>query len=491
MYPLAFALAGLTLGHAPVESFEFAPGRMDGWEGDGYYLTCGTAKGPGRTWGVCTSDAGAAGRKAQLNRSFKVEDNVTSLRGRGFINLASGCTADHRLDMVLLDENKVRVPKQLFTASGWVEATGLMPRWKGLACEYLWDLTSYRGQTLKLVIRDLDDRPGCHLYASGFHLLGTVPTAVAADGDFASFMQQLEDKHTLLPMHDYKSKRFRAIGNASQKFSIQHLKYCEIFYDQFVNHFRARGFAVQPPADKQLMIAIFSEPKGFEAYLGRRMPPGITGVYHTLSNRLVLYDLSQNAYLLASRDEALKRVELFSPHDRMRVSDTVERRYKDAAKDANIGTTMHECAHLLSFNSGLLQRGGDVPVWLAEGLATYCESTDEGDWQSLGSPNPMRIHDLRRARGNFLSVQDLMRDNWLNSNAVLLGYAQSWALYHMLMKERPAQLNKYLQTIAARRVPEYRLADFVAAFGDVQALEQRYRSYMNDLIQRYPYRDAR
>lgn len=489
MHSLASLLVSLCLGQATVvESFEFAPDRMEGWQGEGYYLTCGTARGPSRTFGVCTSDADVPGKKSQLSRTFKVPDNATHLRGRAFVNLAAGCTADHRLDVVLIDENRIAVPKQTYTSNGWVAASGLLPRWQGMPRDYSWDVSNCRGQTLKLVIRDQDDRPGCHVYAAGFQLIST---GASSDGDFSTYMLTLQERHKLPLMDCYTSKRFVAISNASDKFTRQHLKYCEIFYDLFLNHFRSRGFNPQIPANSKLMLCMFCEPKGFEAYLGRQMPAGITGVYHTPSNRLVLYDLAQNAYLLAGRENLLKRAESLNPHDRMRITDTVERRYKDAAHDANIGTTMHECAHLLSFNSGLLKRDGDVPVWLAEGLATYCESTDEGDWQSLGSPNPLRIHDLRRAGGKYLTLQQLMRDEWLRTPAVLLGYAQSWALYHMLMQERAVSLNKYLGIIAARKAPEYRLADFRDAFGDPDAVERRYHAYLADLINRYPPRQAR
>jgi hypothetical protein len=308
--------------------------------------------------------------------------------------------------------------------------------------------------------------------------------------EFPRFMLDLENKHSLTPMTRYDSKRFTAISNAREKYAKQHLRYCELFYDLFVDHFRRRGFAWQPPAQK-LMICIFDSPKGFEAYLGRRMPAGITGVYHPRSNRLVLYDLAQNSHLLANRDQGLKVAELSNPHDRVRISDTVERRYKDAANDMNLSTTMHEAAHLLSFNGGLLRRDRDVPVWLAEGLATYCEATDEGDWQSLGSANPLRIDDLRRVNGQYMPLTELVRDDWLRSNRVLLGYAQSWALFRLMMQERPAQLRSYLGLIATRQVPEYRLADLHSAVGDIAGLEQRYRAYLNSLVAEHKERRPR
>ena len=42
----------------------------------------------------------------------------------------------------------------------------------------------------------------------------------------------------------------------------------------------------------------------------------------------------------------------------------------------------------------------------------------------------------------------------------LLGYAQSWALFRMLMEERPKQMRAYLTLIWDRRTSEHRLTDF-------------------------------
>jgi hypothetical protein len=151
---------------------------------------------------------------------------------------------------------------------------------------------------------------------------------------------------------------------------------------------------------------------------------------------------------------------------------------------------MHEVAHQLSFNSGLMSRGGDVPVWLAEGLAVYCEATVGASWQGIGKPNPHRAGTLAgpaRGRGEFLPLRNLVEnDDWIRKatqvEAVILGYAQSWVLFRMLIEERPSKLRSYLKTIRDRRTPEQRLGDFVAAFGSLTKLERRYRAYMREIV---------
>jgi hypothetical protein len=68
-----------------------------------------------------------------------------------------------------------------------------------------------------------------------------------------------------------------------------------------------------------------------------------------------------------------------------------------------------------------------------------------------------------------------------SSKHIVLGYAQSWALFRMLMEQRPKEMQKYLALIWARRTPENRLADFVEVFGsDLGKLEVRYQRYLRE-----------
>ena len=165
------------------------------------------------------------------------------------------------------------------------------------------------------------------------------------------------------------------------------------------------------------------------------------------------------------------------------------REFKD---DVNLSTVMHEAAHQMSFNTGLLNRQGDGPVWLVEGLACYCEATDNGKWQGLGEVNPGRAGVLAavlKAKGPFIPLRTLVTsDDWYrksgNAGVMLLGYSQSWALFRMLMEERPQALRGYLTLLADRRTPDHRLADFGEAFGaDLAKLEARYRAYLAEVVQ--------
>src|SRR5205085_4798782 len=145
------------------------------------------------------------------------------------------------------------------------------------------------------------------------------------------------------------SKRFTAYSNASDSFTSLRLRQCEIFYDLFYNHFQSKGFAMHHPGQR-LMLAVFDAPDGVDAYLGIKLSAGITGMYHPGTNRLLLYDLSENRFLVDQKKKALEEADkLASGTNRNRVVDTIERKMDVTVKDVNLTTTMHEAAHQLSF----------------------------------------------------------------------------------------------------------------------------------------------
>src|SRR5262249_40188250 len=154
----------------------------------------------------------------------------------------------------------------------------------------------------------------------------------------------------------------------------------------------------------------------------------VTGVYHNPTNRLVVYDYATNASFVRAKEGADEIVSMgrtdLERHGR---SVVVGRWMRDRRDDVNVSTLMHEVAHQLSFNGGLRNRKGDMPAWLAEGLAMYCEPSIKGSWQGIGEANPMRAAVLARAK-TFLKARDLVvNDDWLRKakrvDEVILGYS--------------------------------------------------------------------
>jgi Protein of unknown function (DUF1570) len=476
-------------------NLDFSLGSLDGWEGSGFYLS-GHPLTPGASFGACSSDAGSPTRKGMLRYVVTVPAGAELLVGKAFAATRPGIDADGRLDVVLAGADQKIVPKKVRGAAGWSPAPQLLPRWQGKPREYAWDISHLAGETLQIVLIDQDDRPGHYIYAAGFHFTQSpqvVQATAPEDRDFEQVMMDLQAKHQLTSVARYDSKRFTALSNADASFTVERLQNCELFYDLFLDHFRRHGFAVHAPRQR-LMVAVFDSQAGFEAYLGQKMPATVVGVYDLPTNRLVLFDLNSHPSLQAQKKAILQKgAKMGSSASRSLFAGTVERKFSDLLKDANLSTTMHEVAHQISFNCGLLRRESDKPYWLIEGLACYCEATDQGDWTTLGGPNPLRIEDLARGKNKLVPLVKLVQsDDWRMGSSALVAYAQSWALFRLLMEEKTPELKRYLHTVATRKTPDHRRADFGEAFGaDLPAFERRYQNYLQELLTRYPPQKAR
>jgi hypothetical protein len=488
---LALALclaAGAPAAAGNLDNLDFHTGTLAGWEGDGFALAPGGRHGPTLGFAVCSSDRGPKGRTAMLHRTITVPPGAGVIRFTAHAVRGKNCTLKDNLDVVLLAPGKRVIPKQVRKGGEWQPVATVLPGDKGRPREYVWDVRDYAGQTLRLALLDEDDRRDCFLVCGGFRI---IPADEFDGREFGRFMRHLTAEFKLGPAAHFESKHFIAYSNADDEFAAMRLNNCELIYDFFFEHFRKKGFRIHEPPSK-LMVAVFDSQSGMEAYIGQRMPTAVTGLYHPKSNRLVVYDYAKNRDFEAGKRQARADARrIGSDLDRRRYIDTLNRRASEFRTEANIGTVMHEVAHQLSFNCGMLSREADVPFWVAEGLATYCEATDNGAWQGIGEPNPERIHAITgpvRGQGPFIKLQDLVtRDDWMrDTKTALLAYGQSWALFKMLMEERPAQLRRFLEANYSRRTPEHRAADFATAFGtEVDRLELRYLEFMKEQVERH------
>jgi len=172
----------------------------------------------------------------------------------------------------------------------WKPAATLLPPLDGKPRDYVWDVSNFVGQTLRVAVVDEDKRPGCYVVCSGFRF---IPHDIFEGGEFKKFMIRLTERHRLPPVSRFESKHFVAISNSEDAFTEHRLNNCELIYDLFYDHFHKKGFRIHEPGVK-LMVAIFDSQAGFEAYLGQKMSAAVTGVYHPPSNRLLVYDYGQN-----------------------------------------------------------------------------------------------------------------------------------------------------------------------------------------------------
>jgi Protein of unknown function (DUF1570) len=251
------------------------------------------------------------------------------------------------------------------------------------------------------------------------------------------------------------SDHYQAVGDASESFMKLSLADCELIAQDFLDYYGAKGFGVKTPEQRMTVVA-FRDDRPFREFARKTLgniPPNVTGFYSRTENYLVLYD-SRNVPA-SERGGALK----------------------------NMKNLAHEATHQLCFNSGLLNRKGDVPSAIVEGLACYGETRRLRGRSEPGLLNSERLdvvaHIQRRA--NWINTSELLTDDspaaGRNFDRMHLFYGQSWVLIYALMNspDRLPEFQAFLNAIFPRVDKKNRLVDAGKCFGDLDLLDQELR----------------
>ncbi|MFN0017231.1 MAG: DUF1570 domain-containing protein [Pirellulaceae bacterium] len=172
-----------------------------------------------------------------------------------------------------------------------------------------------------------------------------------------------------------------------------------------------------------LVVVMFSTEEEFQKH--RRMPAGVVAYYHTLSNRVFMYEKSR---LLQVRP--------------------------DLALSQAISTVAHEGAHQILHNIGVQQRLSIWPMWISEGLAEFFAPTTFGKWmkwKGAGQVNDMRMFELEQYVKTHASEKPdgkLIEQTVAASRLTSTGYASAWSLTHYLSKNRRSEFGVYLRAIS-------------------------------------------
>ncbi|MGO9597378.1 MAG: DUF1570 domain-containing protein [Isosphaeraceae bacterium] len=282
-----------------------------------------------------------------------------------------------------------------------------------------------------------------------------------AEPELAELQKRLV-KAGIGPLVTVRSAHYVAIGDAPEASIKLILGDCEQLASDYLKHFQSRGFAVRLP-ERRMVVAMFRDDRSFGRFF--HLPTWVeladkkeaiqsAGRYYLTTNTLFVFDWRNVPIMPRSAHK-------------------------------NMQTLSHEGTHQLSFNTGLLNRAGDTPHAIVEGLGTYGEARKIMGPSDLGRPNVTRMEDLAKIqrRVAWIPVRELLTDDAIfqsgSSARVMLGYAQSWLLVHYLMKDQDTlpRFRNYLQAIAKRTRPDHRLEDAQAHLGDLDHLDRDLRRY--------------
>ncbi|MEE3371985.1 MAG: DUF1570 domain-containing protein [Planctomycetota bacterium] len=153
-------------------------------------------------------------------------------------------------------------------------------------------------------------------------------------------------------------------------------------------------------------------------------------------------------------------------------------------------TLRHEATHQLAFNTGVHERFGTTPRWVAEGLAMLFEMPQlPASFQTRNRQSDSALRQTAFLDGNDrpgvrnLSLQLLITDDSVFQQRPELAYAQSASLTRFLIRTHPAGYLSYLKHVAARpRFTAYaadtRRTDFSSSFpGNMAMLESQWQAF--------------
>ena len=296
------------------------------------------------------------------------------------------------------------------------------------------------------------EMPRLHEYGRRRFLASTLATAALGPGTLAlsagpeestdlDEVQRKAKKAGLGPLRIKTGETYTAIGDAPERFLDDARNLCESLARDYLAHFRARGFAVHPP-EHRLVLVVLSGPEAYTAYEGIQPDQAVGGHYDPATNRLVIFDNRARA----DGGPLVAR--------------------------ANTVSLMHEGTHQLSYNTGLLRKGADLPLAIAEGLAMYGEVRGPRGKPAFGDRNLPRLDVLREEPSWPTAAELLTSDAALDDPArEQAAYAVSWLLVYALMQKTSGRVDSFRSYLQIHRDEAKRLEDAREAFGDLAALD--------------------
>lgn len=360
------------------------------------------------------------------------------------------------------------------------------------ACKSAWEINPNDDRVKKLVeLKQAIDKP-----------VAIDPAQEKIMRDFTrnrADMKFVRSKHFLL-LHDTSEKKDSRTGKTRAE---ERLALLETVYESFLMKFCLEGVELDVP-DKLLMVVLFAEHEEYLKFVTLLGPElaSAAGFYHRIDNVAVFYDQGTdqsfevlnvlNSRIQSQRDEIVRR-KIGGLADVIRFADTLSLLIEVKRANLDIEVVSHEATHQLAANTGLMPGNRPIPVWAAEGLATYFEAPKQAAWSGIGAVNAERLGwyrelaPVRQISNIDFIVSDQLFTRSANNFTTLHAYGQSWALTHFLMEKHFAKLVAYYRELgqlpeATHTSPAELQRVFDKIFGkDKQVLDGEWRAYMRSL----------
>jgi hypothetical protein len=280
-------------------------------------------------------------------------------------------------------------------------------------------------------------------------------------------------------IHD--SKNYIVCYNTTPTYAEWTSSLLERLQRAFIAFWKKQKSPVKAP-EQPLVVLVFADQASYADYAKKDLGSSVSnviGYYNLETNRIMMYDLTG---MQAFRQNAGARG---SRHD-------ISSLLSQPEAEPLVATIVHEATHQIAFNCGLQTRMVANPFWLTEGMATFFETPDlsrSSSWSGIGNVNYSRFDLFQEnySAGKVLPLERMLTDDKLFQTPATAvdSYAQAWAWNYFLIRSRPKEYAKYLQTIAAKPVlvedkQGQRLKEFRAAFGeDLKAVEDDFYRMMN------------
>lgn len=255
--------------------------------------------------------------------------------------------------------------------------------------------------------------------------------------------------------------RFQAIGTARPDFARRVLKLAE---DTAIGYFRFFTGIRLPatPGNDPLIVVILANAGQYSRFNGENKARNEGGHYDIDANWTVTFDHRGRS-----------------------------RSTRSDLERANQVTMIHEIAHQLSFNSGLLSREADIPMLISEGLATMAEPGGASILPGFSEVNQPRLAVMEQLskskKARWIPLTDLVATDdpfdAPDDATVQFAYSQAWLFWDTVVRQTRLRekLGPYLERVNSRRNPAKRMEDFVAAFGSIRAVEEAMAANLKSL----------